>query len=201
MTIEKRYRKKYQSGNTPWDVGKPDFNLIQTVTETPIAACKALDVGCGTGDNAIWLARHGFQVTGTDVSDVAIEKAAEKASTATVACHFILVDFMAHKIQGRPFGFVFDRGCFHSFGSENNRSRFARTVAAHLGDAGLWLTITGNADEDRKGPGPPQRTAGEIVGAVEPFFEILSLQSSRFGSNRPHPPRAWCCLMQKRRIP
>jgi SAM-dependent methyltransferase len=200
MTIEKRYRKRYKSGNTPWDVGQPDFNLIEIVTKNPILSCKVLDVGCGTGDNSIWLAQNRFQVIGIDISDIAIEKAKEKASKANVKCDFILVGFLKNKIEGAPFGFVFDRGCFHSFSSEDDRRRFAQNAATHLEEAGLWLTIVGNADEDRQGPGPPQRTAGDIVLAVEPYFEILLLQSSHFGSNRPNPHRAWRCLMQKRHV-
>ena len=200
MTIKKRYRNRYKLGDTPWDVGQPDFNLIETVTENSILSCKVLDVGCGTGDNSIWLAQNRFQVIGTDVSDIAIEKAKEKASKANVKCEFILVDFLKNIIEGVPFGFVFDRGCFHSFSYGDDRRRFAKNVAAHLEKAGLWLTIVGNADEDRQGPGPPQRTAKDIVLAVEPYFEILSLQSSYFGSNRPNPPRAWRCLMRKRKV-
>jgi SAM-dependent methyltransferase len=192
MTVEERYKERYKSGDTPWDVGKPDFNLIAVVTKKPIQSCKVLDVGCGTGDNSIWLAQNCFQVIGTDTSDIAIERAKEKASKANVE--------FKNKIQGAPFGFVFDRGCFHSFSSEDDRRWFAQNAANHLDEAGLWLTIVGNADEDRQGPGPPQRTAGDIVLAVEPYFEILSLQSSHFGSNRPNPPRAWRCLMQKRRV-
>ena len=84
MTIEKRYRKRYKSGNAPWDVGQPDFNLIEIVTKNPILSCKALDVGCGTGDNSMWLAHNRFQVIGTDISDIAIEKAKEKASKANI---------------------------------------------------------------------------------------------------------------------
>jgi SAM-dependent methyltransferase len=160
--------------------------------------CKAIDIGCGTGDNSIWLAQNGFQVTGTDTSDIALDKAKEKASKAKVECDFMLADFLNDQIEGAPFGFAFDRGCFHSFNSGDDRKRFAQNVAAHLEEAGLWLTLVGNADEDRKGPGPPQRTARDIVLAVEPYFEVLSLISSHFGSNHPSPPRAWRCLMVKR---
>ena len=170
------------------------------MTKKPILSCKVLDIGCGTGNNSIWLAQNRFQVIGTDTSDIALEKAKEKVSKANVACDFMLVDFLKHKIEGALFGFVFDRGCFHSFSSENDRRRFAQNVATHLEEAGLWLTIVGNADEHRQGPGPPQRTAGDIVLAVEPYFKVLSLTSSHFGSNRPNPPRAWRCLMQKRHV-
>jgi SAM-dependent methyltransferase len=198
MTVEERFRERYKSGHTPWDIGQPDFNLIEVVTQKPIRSCNALEIGCGTGDNSIWLAQNRFQVVGTDTSDIALEKAKEKAFKANVECRFILADFLKNKIEGAPSGFVFDRGCFHSFSSENDRRRFARNVATHLKEAGLWLTIVGNADEHRKGPGPPQLTAGDIVLAVEPYFKILSLTSSHFGSNRPSPPRAWRCLMEKR---
>jgi len=199
MTVEKRYQKSYESGYTPWDAGQPDFNLIETVINHPIPGCKVLDIGCGTGDNSIWLAQQGFKVIGTDVADIALDKAKEKASQAKVQCDFRIIDFLKNKIEGAPFGFIFDRGCFHSFGSEDDRIRFAQNAADHLEQAGLWLTIVGNADDDRQGrPGPPQRSAKDIVLAVEPYFEILALQTTRFGSKRSNPPRAWRCLMQKR---
>lgn len=200
MSLEDRFKERYKSGDTPWDIGKPDFNLLEVVTGQPVPPCKAIDIGCGTGDNSIWLARNGFQVTGTDTSEVALAKAEEKASKAGAACDFVLADFLRDKIETAPFGFAFDRGCFHAFASEKDRKLFAQNVAAHLEEAGLWLTLVGNADEDRGGrPGPPQRTALDIVSAVEPFFEVLSLISSHFGSNRPEAPGAWRCLMRKRR--
>jgi SAM-dependent methyltransferase len=198
MKNEKMFRERYRTGDTPWDYGQPDFNLIEAVNREPIPRCKVLDVGCGTGDNAIWLAQHGFQVTGADVSDIALDKARAKAAQAGAACDFVLADFLKGKIGGAPFGFVFDRGCFHSFDSKGDRKRFAQNVATHLDEAGLWLTLAGNADESGRVQGPPQLTAGDIVLAAEPLFEILSLTTSRFGSGDPNPPRAWRCLMRKR---
>ena len=197
--IEEQFKERYKAGNTPWDIGKPDFNLIQTVTTMAIKPCKALEIGCGTGDNSIWLAQKNFDVIGIDTSEIAIQKALEKASKANVKCTFIVINFLTNKIEGAPFGFVFDRGCFHSFNSDQERKIFAENVAAHLEKDGLWLSIVGNADEQRDQPGPPQRTARDIVNSVEPYFEILSLVSGHFGSDSPNPPRAWVCLMRKRR--
>jgi SAM-dependent methyltransferase len=198
MSVNKRFKERYKTGNTPWDIGKPDFNLIETVTKIPIESCKALDIGCGTGDNSIWLAQKQFQVTGTDVSEIAIEKAKEKALKNNVKCTFLVVDFFKSRIEGAPFGFVFDRGCFHTFDSNKERKKFAKNVASNLEKNGLWLSLIGSADERRQGPGPPQRTANDIAAAVEPYFEILSLFSSHFDSNRQNPPKCWVCLMQKR---
>ncbi len=199
MTAEKHFKERYEAGDTPWDIGKPDFNLIQTVTTMTIKPCKALDIGCGTGDNAIWLSEQKFHVIGIDTSEVAIEKAKEKALRANVKCTFILADILTDHIEGAPFGFAFDRGCFHSLNSDKERERFAENINRHLEENGLWLSLVGNADEQRHAPGPPQRTARDIVNSVEPYFEILSLVSGYFGSNRPNSPRAWVCLMRKRR--
>ncbi len=198
MSVEDLYKERYQIGDTPWDVGRPDFNLIQVVTTKPIKPCKALELGCGTGDNSIWLAQNNFEVIGIDTSEVAINKAIAKAAAAKVKCTFRLANFLIHQVAEAPFGFIFDRGCFHSLSADEERQQFAAKVAAHLDKEGLWLSILGNADEKRVIPGPPQRTAREIVNSVEPYFEILSLISSHFESNSPHPPRAWVCLMRKR---
>lgn len=200
LSVQSKYQKRYESGKTPWDTGKPDFNLIEIVEGRPIKPCEALDVGCGTGDNAIWLAGQGFTVVATDSADLALEKAREKASSAGVECDFRLLDFLEEKIEEGPFGFIFDRGCFHSYASKEERDLFARSAAEHLEKAGLWLTLAGNADEVRKGPGPPQRSAADIILAAEPYFEILELKVTRFGSNSPTPPRAWRCLMRKRSL-
>jgi SAM-dependent methyltransferase len=179
-------------------IGKADSNLVQTVTTLPIGSCKALEIGCGTGDNSIWLAQQHFDVVGVDTSEIAVEKATEKAAATNTSCAFVVGDILKSRIEGEPFAFAFDRGCFHAMGSDEDRTTFAKQVHQHLADDGLWLSLVGNADERRVGTGPPQRTAREIVNAVEPHFEILSLVSGYFGSDRPDPPRAWICLMKKR---
>jgi len=198
MTDNNRWEERYKSGSVPWDAGHPDFNLIEIVKNFPVPKCNALELGCGTGDNSIWLTQNGFKVISTDLSELAIEMAQKKADSAGVECDFRYGDFIFEKVGGAPFGFVFDRGCFHSYKTNHERKKFAGNVASHLGDNGLWLTMMGNADEDRPGEGPPQVTAEELISTVEPYFEILSLESSHFGSNQKNPPRAWCCLMRKR---
>lgn len=198
MAEEEHFKRSYQAGDTPWDIGKPDSNLIRIVSAIPLRPCKALDIGCGTGDNAIWLSQQNFQVVGIDISEIAIEKANEKALKANAKCAFLVSDILTTRVEGAPFGFAFDRGCFHTLGSDQERRRLAESVRDHLEKDGLWLSLIGNADEKRDGPGPPQRTAREIVGGVEPYFEILSLVSSFFESRFPSPARAWVCLMRKR---
>jgi SAM-dependent methyltransferase len=195
---QEQYKERYKAKATPWDTGRPDFNLVDIVTKTPIEKCKALDVGCGSGHNSIWLARQEFLVTGVDVSEIALQTAKENALKDNVSCTFLLLDFFEKDIPGLPFHFIFDRGCFHSYDSDQERKIFAERAAYHLDEAGIWFAIIGSTDEPQGHPGPPKRSARDVVVAVEPIFEILSLTASHFESNRPNPPKAWACLMKKR---
>jgi hypothetical protein len=198
MSDQERWEERYRTGNTPWDIGRPDFNLIDMVTKRPIPACKAMEIGCGAGSNAVWLAQQNFQVTATDVSELAIQKAGERASGAGGDCTFLVADFLNDKVPGAPFGLVFDRGCFHSFDSDEERKQLAENVDWHLEKDGLWLSLIGSTDGPSREVGPPQRSARDIVIAVEPYFEILSLDSSHFDADSSEPPRNWVCLMRKR---
>ena len=195
---KRRFEQRYLSGNMPWDIGRPDFNLKEILENYDIPVGRALEIGCGTGDNAIFLAERGFDVTATEIVEMALDAACQKAGKKGTGCTFLLQDILKKKISGAPFDFVFDRGCFHSFDSPVERRRFAESVAAHLVPGGYWLSLLGNADEDRQGPGPPQRTAREIVEAVEPLFEIVLLKSGHFDSNMKPPPRNWILLARRR---
>lgn len=176
----------------------PDKNLIAWVERRSITPCAVLDIGCGTGENSIWLSQQEFDVTGCDLSATAIERAKEKAVAANVDCAFQTADFLEDHLPGAPFGFVFDRGCLHCIAGESDRRQFARNVAAHLTTDGLWLSLIGNADGPDREVGPPQLTAAEVVATVEPHFEILSLEAGHFGSDQEEPPCCWICLMSKR---
>ncbi len=192
------FQERYQTGNTPWEIHRPDFNLIDTVEQTPIAPGRTLDIGCGTGNNTIWLQQQGFAAIGIDRTELAIHKAREKAEAAGIDCGFHVLDFLTEEIPGAPFAFAFDRGCFHHFLEYDKLDEFAEKVAEILVNDGLWLTLTGNADETRPGPGPPQLSGRLIVNAVEPLFKILSLVASHFDTDQEVPAKNWVCLLQKR---
>lgn len=194
---ETDFDSRYKTGNTPWDHGMVDGNLIDVLARYDISPCKALDVGCGTGENAIWLARNGFDVVACDLAPTAIVKAEAKAD-AGLHIRFQAADFLSDPIPGAPFGFVFDRGCLHCMPDEASRHGFVEKAARLLAEGGWWLTLAGNADEKGREMGPPQLTAAELVSVTEPFFETISLSSGQFGSDQEQPPRAWICLMRRR---
>jgi SAM-dependent methyltransferase len=198
--MQKDFNPRYISGDLPWDIKRPDFNLKNIVKSHPIKPSKALDIGCGTGDNTIWLAKEGFEAFGIDLSSKAIEMAKERAADVGVDADFRTMDFLTEQLTANSFGFVFDRGCFHTFDEKVDRKKFAENVNALLGKDGLWLSLIGNYDDGRLDVGPPKRKALEIVEIVEPYFEILSLAQGRFDSNDEIPSKIWVCLMRKRQM-
>ena len=193
------FEQRYTEGNTPWDHDEADHNLVSVVQSLPIKPCRMLDIGCGTGSNAVWLAQAGFDVTAIDLSPTAIDRAKARADRHGLPIHFADGDFLTDMPINGPFGFAFDRGCFHTMDGISQRLRFAERIATLLENDGIWLSLIGNADTPPREVGPPRLTAMEIAQAVEPYFEIQSLSAGYFGGEQEDPPKAWICLMQKRR--
>ncbi len=198
MNKKSKYDQRYEDGDTPWELNRPDQNLINVIKEERIQPVRTLDIGCGTARNAIWLAQNKFEVTGADFSSLAIEKAKQRAKQQGVNIRLLEKDFLSPDVIASDFEFVFDRGCFHGFTEANQRKQFAKNVSLHLKEKGLWLSLLGNSDDEPRDEGPPMRSALEIVSAVEPFFEILFLKANRFDSNREKPAKCWVCFMRKR---
>src|SRR5262245_11482522 len=114
------WNESYVSGaRLPWDKGTPDPLLVEMIESRGLAPGRTLEIGCGTGTNAIFLAEHGFDVVGVDISEAAINKARAKAHGR---CRFEVLDFLVASPTGGPFDFVFDRGCFHVFDEERDRA-------------------------------------------------------------------------------
>jgi SAM-dependent methyltransferase len=198
MSGKVHWNQRYKEGFKPWDTGKVDIHLKDFIKSGRLPQGKVLEAGCGTGTNCIYLAQKGLQVTGIDLADLAIEAANIKAVKNGVKIKFQALDFLKDNIPGGPFGFVFDRGCFHSFNKPAERGAFSRAVAAGLKKGGLWLSLIGSADDKPRKVGPPMRSALDIVTAVEKDFKILNLTAAWFDKEDGSAPLAWVCLMQKR---
>ena len=192
------WNESYASGELPWDTGEPESLLVQFINSGGVAAGRALEIGAGTGTNAIWLAERGFDVLGVDISPLAVERANTKMVGRDLRCRFATLDILAAPPSGGPFQFVFDRGCFHVFDEERERARFAAHVAEALAAGGLWLSLIGSTEGPPREFGPPRRSAHEVVLGIEPVLEIIELRSVEF---RAHDAKAWFCLSGQRTIP
>src|SRR5262249_50729465 len=79
----------YRDGSLPWDTGRPSSELQSVLSQNAIRPCRALELGCGTGTNCVWLAQQGFEVTGVDVAPLAVEAAEKRAKAAGVKVRFL----------------------------------------------------------------------------------------------------------------
>jgi SAM-dependent methyltransferase len=127
------FQLAYRIGLTPWD-GHPLSSNLQELIEGPAAlpADSVIDIGCGTGDLSIYLARHGWQVTGVDVAAKALKQARAKAAAEQVQVNFVRAD--ATRVSSTPgmggaFTLILDCGCLHGM-SDDDRDRYVRELHA-----------------------------------------------------------------------
>jgi SAM-dependent methyltransferase len=122
------FRLMYRFGFTPWDGHPIALNLQTLVGELP--AGRALDLGCGTGDTSIYLAQHGWQVTGVDYVDQPLDAARAKAAASQVNVDFVKADVtkLSHEGVGSDFGLIVDNGCLHNL-SDADRDAYVPEVS------------------------------------------------------------------------
>ena len=151
------FRAAYLVGFKPWDSGVPPPQLVAVVEGSDaLLPEKALDLGCGTGTNSIYMARHGWDVTGIDFVPRAVTVAKRKAAEAQVSPRLMVGDVtrLTELGIGTDYSLLLDLGCFHSI-PDAGRNAYVRGVTA-LARAGAILLIfgfvRGNGRASRIGP-------------------------------------------------
>ncbi len=166
-----------------------------------------LDAGCGTGENALWLASRGKKVTGIDFVEAAIQRAQQKAQERGLSATFIVKDALALKGWSERFDNVIDSGLFHVF-SDEDRRRYVEGLGAVLKPGGrLFLLTTSDAEPVPQGRKALARrvsakeiqetfAAGWRVESIEPTrIEVRpGLQEGMFSEGGP---KAWFAIVRR----
>jgi SAM-dependent methyltransferase len=181
-----------RSKEVPFFVSKPDESLVSYVERELIAPGRALDLGCGAGRNAIYLAGEGFAVDAVDLAPAAIAWAEERAREAEGDILFHCGDAFAW--QGGPYDLIYDSGCFHHLPPHRRVSYLALIERAlkpggHLGltcfAAGAMGSELSDADFYRQG-----RLDGGLAYTPESlrwiFADLAEVELRRMRDDSPH---------------
>lgn len=171
------FEKSYRSGDTPWDSGIPSAELVRVLDAGLLPGRPVLEIGCGTGTNAIAFARRGYRVTAVDYVDLAVQRARENARRAGVEIDFRIGDATRMDLGG-PYDVVFDRGVYHGIRTRE-LSAFLKLLERVTRSGTRWLCLAGNAKEPMVN-GPPVVSEREFRTELEPMFKILEVREFRF---------------------
>jgi cyclopropane fatty-acyl-phospholipid synthase-like methyltransferase len=167
-------------GTPPWDIGRPQATIVRLAEAGEIAG-PVLDVGCGTGENALYLAARGHEVLGVDAAPVAIERATAKARDRGIGAEFLMWDALRVAELGRTFDTVIDVGLFHSF-QDQERPVFARNLHEVLEPGGHYLMLCWS-ERNEWGYGPRRVTQAEIHESFAQGWIVESIEDDSFETN------------------
>lgn len=182
----------------PWNVESPPAALVDLVDSGWVQPSDAVDLGCGAGNYAVWLASKGFRVTGLDLSPCAIELATGLAKHKNVTCRFMAQD-MTGVVKGfdNAFDFAFDWEVLHHVFPED-RGRYVMNVHRMLRSGGKYFSLCFSEDEPPSfgGNGEFRKTPlgttlyfsseGELRELFEPLFVIERLCTVEVAGKRGH---------------
>jgi SAM-dependent methyltransferase len=163
-------------GRAPWDTGQPQPAIVQ-LADAGLITGRVLDVGCGTGDNALFLAERGFSVTGVDSAPSAVAAARAKARERGLEVSFVLMDALELARLTERFDTAVDSGLLHVF-SDEDRARLIRGLHAVLVPGGSYHLLCFN--EYSTLPGPRRLSQADIRASFARGWVVETIEAARF---------------------
>jgi cyclopropane fatty-acyl-phospholipid synthase-like methyltransferase len=167
-------------GTPPWEIGRPQKEFVELVRRGEITG-SVLDIGCGTGEHALFFAGEGHDVWGVDATPLAIRKAQEKAEKRGLPVHFLVLDARDLSRLTRKFDTATDSGLFHTL-SDEDRPVFVDNLAAILSPAGNYFMLC-FSDREPPGYGPRRITEREIRNSFSDGWSVNYIRPAIFESH------------------
>jgi len=164
--------RRYGVSELLW-TGEPNRFLVSEAAG--LGPGRALDLACGEGRNAVWLARQGWQVTAVDFSAVALEKARRLAEANGVTAEWVIADLLEYRPEERTFDLVI---LFYLQVPESQRREIVRAAANAVASGGTFLLVAHDSSNLEHGHGGPQEPA-VLYTADDVVLDLGDLQIER----------------------
>jgi ubiquinone/menaquinone biosynthesis C-methylase UbiE len=140
-----------------------------------------LDVGCGTGENAIFLAQNGFTTYAVDIAQPAIERAIVEAKQRQTKVDFRMSDALNLEFDDEMFDYVTDCGLFHTF-DDTRRRRFVEEIARVTKPGGTYFILCFSDKEPTNWGGPRRVSRKELLTFLSPSFTVNYVRDELFAT-------------------
>jgi methyl halide transferase len=187
----------YRRGTPEWDADRPHAELTRVLDEYHLRPQTVLEVGCGSGADAIALARRRFEVTAVDCSPIAIERARLRAERHDALLRFVQDDVFEFAATAGQFDLVYDAGLYHCV-RQTQLEQYLDLLWCVTRPGSHYLCLAGAPDDTAEDEGPPQVTEDEIQSELGRLFEFIHLRPIRLeGADRDKRWPGWSCLMRR----
>ena len=185
--VRRRWESVYQESSLdelPWEEGGPAAELVELIQSGMVEKGNVLDICCGSGNNAIYLAQQGFTCYGIDISPTAIGHARQKAAEDGISCRLTSGNALELPYKDGTFTLVFDRGCFHSF-LPKERETYIRGIHRVLKPSGKYQLLCFST-KDHRGGAPYSFSSNDIQRYFSPLFKIHHIKEMVFKRHGTH---------------
>ncbi len=187
----------YRDGPAPWDIGAPQPAVMRLASAGAFTGA-VLDVGCGTGDNAVHIASSGVDVLGVDVAESAVSMARATAAARSVDAEFIVADALRLGRLDRAFDTVLDCALFHAFDNEERRDYVLSLASVTRPGGRLYVLCFSDADPETTGPHPVSRDELTAPFTGGSGWRIASIGAERLQARfAPEGVPAWLAEVQR----
>ncbi len=171
------FNQAYTAGTPPWDIGGPQPAVARLFEAGGITG-RVLDLGCGTGANAVYLAERGLDVIGVDASTVAVERAAARAAEHRLtSARFVVADARRLASLGEQVDTVLDCGLWHTL-SDADRAEVLSGVRATLRPGGVYVLMC--FSERAVARGPRRSTEADLREQFRAGWQIEAITPTHF---------------------